>query len=192
MKKINIPMTITMFYHSHFNVNVTDVPVYIDDTLPNGCKGQYQMASNRIVIRNAADYATIVHETMHYIQFNYNKSFSIVVDNYFPTIESLDLLETQEDLKEINETEPELREAMELFLYWNKSVEIDARISEAIYEVENTGKLTASTLNHLFQCGASKRMMFAIDALKDLKAKKLLQKAYNMVREREGKDPVEW
>ena len=187
LRKIDIPMDIVLFFLNALGVDVTSIPVYIGE-LEEGTLGTFDILRNIVIVNSITDKKTIVHEITHYCQFNYNISFSIKCK----TIRELDRIENIKAEEELDEAPPDMLEALELFLYYNSSVEIDARIAEGLWEHFDTGSVSKETLKHIFQCGASERMMAAIKNVEDENVKDILINVFDKIRKIEGREGGDW
>lgn len=191
-----IPAPVIEFFDRHYGIDVSGVKVVYEDMKESA--GYYlRFEPNTIHISNAVKNrglvteSVMVHELNHLAQYEYDKSLTItkqyIFDNFYKATYIPELVRVTDvdefqfeqdygvDYEDIDFVKAE---------YWDLHIEIDSRLTEALYLYTEAGKEGLDTIiDHVFNCGLTNNLFDRINNMPNSMAKVMLLNEFNRRKE---------
>lgn len=195
-----IPAPVIEFVNRHYGIDVSGVKVVYEDMVDNA--GYYNTnikntihISNSIKGRGLVEEMVIAHELNHLMQFEHNVGLSLNLDIFISEFPEAEFVREILSIHEIDDYQFEQDYGMDYFNidivqeeYWNKHVEIDSRLTEALYVYEQAGREGIDTIiNHVFRCGLTHVLFKRIEAMPNSMAKVILKNEFTK-RQKEAEE----
>lgn len=177
-----IPAPVVEFFNRYYGVDVSNVEIVYEDMDNNA--GYYNTLkpnvihiSNSVKDRGLATESIIAHELNHLVQYEYGKSLTItkeyILDKY-PSTRSISKYIHIADIDAL-EFGPNYADEQ----YWNLHVEIDSRLTEALYLYTQAGRDGLEVImDHVFKCGLTNNLLDRIDGMPDSMAKIIIMNEF--------------